>query len=120
MQVLVLDDDRRVRGLLSRLLKRLQHRPLCASTVEEARGIVQSERVDFVISDVVMPEETGADFHRWLVETGSGLVENMVFFSGGASDPELLSYIENTGCPLYAKPEVMDMIAAIPALAPPN
>ena len=60
--VLVVDDDRRLRALLSSYLVRNGHRVTVAATAAEARGFLDGLAFDIIVLDVMMPGENGFDF----------------------------------------------------------
>jgi two-component system, OmpR family, phosphate regulon response regulator OmpR len=57
--LLVVDDDRRIRSLLSRFLAGEGYRISTAKTAAEARAMLTGLRFDLLILDVMMPGETG-------------------------------------------------------------
>jgi two-component system phosphate regulon response regulator OmpR len=64
--ILVVDDDRRIRDLLSRFLLSEGYRVTTAETAAEARAKLGGLRFDLMILDVMMPGETGFEFARSL------------------------------------------------------
>ena len=64
--LLVVDDDRRIRALLSRFLLGEGYRVSTAETASEARAKLEGLRFDLLILDVMMPGENGFDFARAL------------------------------------------------------
>ena len=61
--VLVVDDDRRLRALLSSYLVRNGHRVTVAATAAEARGFLDGLAFDIIVLDVMLRgEEDGFDF----------------------------------------------------------
>lgn len=60
--VLVVDDDRRLRALLSSYLVKNGHRVTVAATAAEARGYLDGLAFDIIVLDVMMPGENGLDF----------------------------------------------------------
>jgi two-component system, OmpR family, phosphate regulon response regulator OmpR len=64
--LLVVDDDRRIRELLSRFLLAEGYRVSTAETAFEARAKLEGLRFDLLILDVMMPGESGFDFARAL------------------------------------------------------
>jgi two-component system phosphate regulon response regulator OmpR len=60
--VLVVDDDRRLRALLSSYLKKHGHRVTVAATAAEARAFLDGLAFDIIVLDVMMPAESGFDF----------------------------------------------------------
>ena len=69
--VLVVDDDRRIRDLLSRFLLAEGYRVTTAETAAEARAKLEGLRFDLLILDVMMPGETGFDCARTLRTSSS-------------------------------------------------
>ena len=64
--LLVVDDDRRIRALLSRFLLGEGYRVSTAETAQEARAKLEGLKFDLLILDVMMPGENGFDFARSL------------------------------------------------------
>jgi two-component system phosphate regulon response regulator OmpR len=64
--VLVVDDDRRLRDLLSRFLGENGYRVTTAASAAEARAKSGSVVFDAMVLDVMMPGETGFEFLRRL------------------------------------------------------
>jgi len=62
--LLVVDDDRRIRALLSRFLLGEGYRVSTAETALEARAKLEGLKFDLLILDVMMPGESGFDFAR--------------------------------------------------------
>ncbi|GJD29768.1 Transcriptional regulatory protein OmpR [Methylobacterium adhaesivum] len=67
--ILVVDDDRRVRELLTRFLYEQGFRVTAAANVAEARSKAQCFVFDALVLDVMMPGETGFDYARQVRET---------------------------------------------------
>ena len=62
--LLVVDDDRRIRDLLSRFLASEGYRISTAGSASEARAKLNGLSFDLLILDVMMPGETGFEFAR--------------------------------------------------------
>jgi two-component system phosphate regulon response regulator OmpR len=60
----VVDDDRRIRVLLSRYLNGEGYRVTTAETAAEARAKLEGLKFDLLVLDVMMPGETGFDLAR--------------------------------------------------------
>src|SRR5215472_16989041 len=69
--LLVVDDDRRIRNLLSRFLFGEGYRVTTAETAADARAKLGGLRFDLLILDVMMPGETGFDLARDLRASSS-------------------------------------------------
>jgi two-component system phosphate regulon response regulator OmpR len=64
--VLVVDDDRRLRDLVSAYLRKHGHRVTVAASAKEARAFLASLSFEIILLDVMMPGESGFDFARSL------------------------------------------------------
>jgi two-component system phosphate regulon response regulator OmpR len=69
--LLVVDDDRRIRDLLSRFLTAEGYRVSTADNAQEARAKLAGLHFDLLILDVMMPGESGFDLAKSLRETSS-------------------------------------------------
>ena len=64
--ILVIDDDREIRDLLSRFLEKQGMRVSAARDAREARRLWPLGRYHIVVLDLMLPGESGLDFARWL------------------------------------------------------
>jgi DNA-binding response OmpR family regulator len=64
--ILVVEDDPDTLELLRSIFSACGARVLLASTVQHARGYLQTLRPDLVVSDLALPHEDGVAFVRWL------------------------------------------------------
>lgn len=62
--ILVVDDDDPVRVMLARLLRTQGYAVIQAKDAETAREALDAQRPDLVISDIVMPGESGIELRR--------------------------------------------------------
>src|SRR5215216_6848888 len=62
--LLVVDDDRRIRDLLSRFLLNEGYRVTAAENATQARSKLDSVSFDLLVLDVMMPGESGFDLAR--------------------------------------------------------
>ena len=69
--ILLVDDDRRIRDLLSRFLCSEGHRVTTASSASDARAKLNGLHFDLLILDVMMPGETGFDLARFIRQSSS-------------------------------------------------
>ncbi len=68
--ILVVDDDREIRELLSKFLERQGMRVAAARDAKEARRLWPLGRYHLVVLDLMMPGESGLDFAKWLRTQG--------------------------------------------------
>ncbi len=83
--LLVVDDDERLRALLTRYLGTNGYRVTAASGAGEARQLMKSMAFDLLILDVMMPGESGLDLTR-SVRAGSQIPILMLTARGEPSD----------------------------------
>ncbi len=82
--ILVVDDDDPVRVMLGRLLRTQGYTVVQATSAAEARRSVEQVRPDLVISDIVMPGESGIELRRDLATRLPGLP--VILISGYSTD----------------------------------
>ena len=84
-KVLIVDDEQSIVELLSESLSMSGYECLGANSVDEAKEILnQFKDVNVLLSDVVMPGETGKELVNWLKETNYAQV-NIFFMTGYSS-----------------------------------
>lgn len=66
--ILVVDDDDPVRVMLARLLRTQGYLVIQAAHANEARAQLDTKRPDLVITDIVMPGESGIELRRDILE----------------------------------------------------
>jgi two-component system phosphate regulon response regulator OmpR len=66
--ILVVDDDRRLRALLTSFLSKNGYRATAAASAAEARSFLESLEFELIVLDVMMPGETGINFAEKLRE----------------------------------------------------
>lgn len=64
VSILVVDDDDPVRAMLARLLRTQGYEVLQGANAGDARAIIESQSPALVISDIVMPGESGIELRR--------------------------------------------------------
>jgi len=87
-KVLVADDSITVRKVAERLLIEAGMEVALAASGEEAMAYLSTERPDFVISDVIMPDKSGYDVCRF-VRSHSALSETPVLLISGIVNDEV-------------------------------
>jgi CheY-like chemotaxis protein len=87
-KVLVADDSITVRKVAERLLIEAGMEVALAASGEEAMAYLSTERPDFIISDVIMPDKSGYDVCRF-VRSHSALSETPVLLISGIVNDEV-------------------------------
>ncbi len=86
--ILVADDEKSILDSLERIFRKEGHRVITASNGKKALDVLRSQRIDIVVTDLLMPEMTGDELLRAaktiapeaevILMTAHGTVENAV------------------------------------------
>jgi len=80
-KILIVDDEQNIRNILCETLKKDEYEIFEASSGQEAIDILDSNAVDLMITDLVMPGKTGLDL---IMEIKEKIPEiNIIAISGG-------------------------------------
>jgi len=96
-RILIVDDEDGIRAAMVRMLR--GHDTVQVAGGAEAIQILESDQAfDLILCDMMMPNVSGMDLHRWLVDLNPRLAKQLIFITGGAFTPkarEYLSKIDN-------------------------
>ena len=107
--VLVVEDAEGLRDLSKRLLERLGYTVLVAASASEAEQLFeQNPSIDVVLTDVVMPGESGPDLAKRLVEQRPSL--KVIYMSGYTEDAITHHGVLNPGIAFVHKPFTADAL----------
>lgn len=115
LRILLVDDE----VFLLRALKRLLARHFDIETAEGGREAIRllesapADRFDVLFSDLSMPEVSGRDLYRWLVEHRPGLAARTVFMTGGAFSSGTREFLAEVSNPRIGKPFTAETAAAV-------
>ena len=86
-RILVIDDEEVIRDLMCEILERAGHETIGATTSHQALGLLADQKIELVVSDIVMPGLTGLELLEEVRErrpslpvilvTGAGTYENL-------------------------------------------
>ena len=120
--ILLVDDDDDVRVLTARILERGGYRVLAASTPTEARSLAaaENEQIALLLTDIVMPDESGLDLAQELTATRPAM--RVVYMSGYAEQAVTTLGQLPEGCAFLQKPIAREtLLAKVRAeLSPPS
>jgi len=111
--VLAVDDDAAVRGMLARLLRSRGYTVLQATDSMDARKQLQRQRVDLVISDIVMPGESGIELRRAILKGWPELP--VILVSGYSADAPAEFAARTPNTEFMQKPFAADQLLALVA-----
>ena len=104
-RILIIEDEPLLARSVEKYLTRLGHKAVIALRAEDARNrIRRREDFDIIISDLRMPGMGGERFYEWLKHERPELAHNVIFSSGDIASRETHEFLEQTGCPVLAKP----------------
>lgn len=116
-RILVVEDEPHLLELEGRILRQAGAEPLLASSVAEARAILNDEDVDAVVSDVKMPGEGGIDLYHWLLAERPDLGDHFLFVTGDTEAPEVAALAEEQPGLVARKPfEVQEYLQRVGAI----
>jgi PAS domain S-box-containing protein len=104
VRVLVIDDDPRVLGVLTRMLDGHHVRAALGARTALEYLAENAENVDVIVCDVLMPEMSGIDLYRELRARYPGLCERVIFMSGGANTQPAREFLRGVDNPWLKKP----------------
>lgn len=102
-RVLVIDDEESVGRVLSRLLRPADV-ALVTSAAAARETLHHDADFDFIICDLMMRPESGADFVAWLRRDQPGVAGRVILCTGGAVTPALREFQADSGLPVLNKP----------------
>jgi len=68
--ILVLDDEKNIRKILSAMLKSQDYEPIPVANLGEAREAIQRSEIQVILSDLRLEREDGLSLLKWLREEG--------------------------------------------------
>ncbi len=102
-RILVVDDEEPLRRVMTRLL--IEHEVVTAASGAEARAILEIDQAfDVILCDLMMPQVSGVDLHRWLTAHNPPLARRLVFVTGGAFGLVATQYLADSSNLKIKKP----------------
>ncbi len=98
--VLVIDDDPRVLSLICEIMEDIPIQYKSAESAENARVILETVKIDLIVSDIRMPGETGVDLLRWCRKTHNDVPFILV---SGQADTKLIAEALNLGAKSFLR-----------------
>ncbi|MBR5232158.1 MAG: response regulator transcription factor [Clostridia bacterium] len=114
-KVLVVEDDRELRELFTRVLTRHGYKTLEAGNGQEALNVLDSEYIDVIISDIMMPVMDGYELVRSLREASINIPVLMITAKDAFSDMER-GFLSGTDDYMVKPVNVNEMVLRVSAL----
>jgi len=102
--VLVLDDEDTVLKFVTRTLERDGLVVHSTSDPEEAMALIGEHQPDLLLLDFRMPDMTGEELYRQVVDSNPSWANRVVFLTGDATGDEIQGFLKQTGAPALTKP----------------
>lgn len=104
LKLLVVDDEAQVARAVWRTLMGHHHVTVSQKPAEALEKVKAGERFDVVLTDLHMPEMTGAKLYEELVRADPSLAAHTLFMSGGAVTDEIRAFAASHEQMLFPKP----------------
>lgn len=102
--ILIVDDDPVTLNILERILGKYHEIVTVNSSLEALKILSQKNKFDLVITDIHMPDVSGIDLYKFILNNHPGLERNMIFMSGGVMNETTNDFIIQTKNDLLLKP----------------
>ena len=103
LRILVVDDDPLLLSALARLFRK--HRVTAVGDVGAALAAIDDGGTfDTIVSDLMLPGRSGADFYREVHRRSADLAQRFVFLTGGATTAATQKFLAEVRQPVFAKP----------------
>ena len=110
-KVLLVDDERVIRGMLRKLFERGGFEVREAESGREALEVVAADPdIAAVVSDFIMPEINGIELYDALVAGNPHLASRVIFHTGAARDPLVHDLLEQRGVPRVSKLDDLQIV----------
>jgi two-component system NtrC family sensor kinase len=109
--ILLIDQDESVLEAVGEILRGRSHKVHCASTLSQARSLLENQRFDLIVSDIEMLGKI--DLHHWLQGANAELPQKVVFTTASASSAEINQALQ-TGSTILQKPfKALDLLLVV-------
>ncbi|HET8533874.1 MAG TPA: response regulator [Methylomirabilota bacterium] len=109
-RILVIDDERAVRELISDALKIEGHDVHTAENGKEGLDLIGRNRFDLVFCDLRMPEMDGQALYEEVQRDYPQVLKRIVFVTAQANSPDYGPFLRTTGIPVIEKPFTLNQL----------
>ncbi len=118
LKIVILEDDRSTRGLITMILEKAGYQVLGAGEGRLAIELVMRERPDLLVADVFLPDMKGSDVVKQLKATAFGCELKTLFLTSllsknGAENVETKLTLDGKEFPALAKPFKVEVLLEI-------
>jgi two-component system NtrC family sensor kinase len=109
-RILVIDDERAVRDLISDALTIEGHEVLTAENGKEGLDLIGQYRFDLVFCDLRMPEMDGQALYEEVQRDHPQVLKRIVFVTAQANSSDYGPFLRETGIPVIEKPFTLSQL----------
>ena len=109
-RILVIDDERAVRELISDALGIEGHDVHTAENGKEALDLIGQNRYDLVLCDLRMPEMDGQQLYEEVQRDYPQVLKRIVFVTAQAHSSDYGPFLRTTGIPVIEKPFTLSQL----------
>jgi CheY-like chemotaxis protein len=109
-RILVIDDERAVRELISDALGIEGHDVHTAENGKEALDLIGQHRYDLVLCDLRMPEMDGQRLYEEVQRDYPQVLKRIVFVTAQAHSADYGPFLRSTGIPVIEKPFTLSQL----------
>jgi len=108
--ILIVDGDRRVRSALRQILEGRGYGCILAANSAEARDYLKEQAFSLIISDIVLPQESGIEFVRFVL---SDFSKTAVIVLTGIDDPQVADMMLREGVYDYILKPIQEVTVSV-------
>ena len=109
-RILVIDDERAVRDLISDALNIEGHEVVTAENGKEGLDLIGQYRFDLVFCDLRMPEMDGQALYEEVQRNHPQVLKRIVFVTAQANSSDYGPFLRDTGIPVIEKPFTLSQL----------
>ena len=109
-RILVIDDERAVRDLISDALSIEGHDVMTAENGKEGLDLIGQYRFDLVFCDLRMPEMDGQALYEEIQRNHPQVLKRIVFVTAQANSSDYGPFLRETGIPVIEKPFTLSQL----------
>jgi two-component system NtrC family sensor kinase len=109
-RILVIDDERAVRDLISDALNIEGHEVVTAENGKEGLDLIGQYRFDLVFCDLRMPEMDGQAMYEEVQRNHPQVLKRIVFVTAQANSSDYGPFLRETGIPVIEKPFTLSQL----------
>ena len=103
-RVLIVEDEEEIANILEDILNIYEADAIIASQGSAALNALESQAINFVISDITLPDTDGLELYESIKSKYPTLSDRFLFMSGYTMDDRMEKFLSETGNSYIQKP----------------